>query len=139
MVLVKPLYLPESSARFKTAHSLLERSYSGMRAYSQSKLAQIMFTIDLDKELRGTGVTVNALHPATHMDTTMVRQAGVTPSSSVEKGAEAILNLATSPTLEGHSGLYFSGLQEARPNGQAYDEEARECLRESALSSPVQT
>ncbi len=53
-----------------------------------------MFTIDLADELRGSGVTVNALHPATYMDTTMVRQAGVTPWSTVEEGAEAILNLA---------------------------------------------
>ena len=75
---------------------MLMRGYSGSRAYCQSKLAQIMFTIDLAEELGGSGVTVNALHPATYMDTTMVRQAGVTPWSSVEEGAEAILNLAIS-------------------------------------------
>jgi NAD(P)-dependent dehydrogenase (short-subunit alcohol dehydrogenase family) len=112
---------------------MLERSYSGMRAYCQSKLAQIMFTIDLADQLQGTEVIVNALHPATYMDTTMVRQAGVTPSSSVEEGAEAILNLATSPTLEGRSGLYFNGLQEARANEQAYDAKARERLRAISL------
>ncbi len=44
---------------------MLTNGYSGMRAYRQSKLAQIMFTIDLAREPDGTGVTVNALHPAT--------------------------------------------------------------------------
>src|SRR6185437_263757 len=70
---------------------MLARGYSGSRAYCQSKLAQILFTIDLAHELEGSGVTVNALHPATYMNTTMVRQAGVTPISSVEEGAQAIL------------------------------------------------
>jgi NAD(P)-dependent dehydrogenase (short-subunit alcohol dehydrogenase family) len=108
---------------------MLTRGYSGTRAYCQSKLAQIMFTFDLADELHGTGVTVNALHPATYMNTTMVRRAGITPSSSVEEGAEAILNLATSPALEGQSGLYFNGLREARADGQAYDAEARQRLK----------
>ena len=111
------------------ADVMLTRGYSGTRAYCQSKLAQIMFTIDLAGELHGSGVTVNALHPATYMDTTMVRRAGITPSSSVEEGAEAILNLATSPALEGRTGLYFKGLREARADGQAYDAKARERLK----------
>jgi NAD(P)-dependent dehydrogenase (short-subunit alcohol dehydrogenase family) len=109
---------------------MLTRGYSGTRAYCQSKLAQIMFTIDLAETLKGSGVTVNALHPATYMNTTMVREAGVTPWSSVEEGGEAILNLAASPALQGRSGLYFNGLNEARANRQAYDVEARRRLRD---------
>jgi NAD(P)-dependent dehydrogenase (short-subunit alcohol dehydrogenase family) len=112
---------------------MLTRTYSGTRAYCQSKLAQIMFTVDLADELPGAGVTVNALHPATYMDTTMVRRAGITPSSSVEEGAQATLNLATSPALEGRSGLYFNGLQEARADGQAYDAKARQRLKAISL------
>jgi NAD(P)-dependent dehydrogenase (short-subunit alcohol dehydrogenase family) len=112
---------------------MLTRDYSGVRAYCQSKLAQIMFTFDLADELKHTGVTVNALHPATYMDTTMVRRAGITPWSSVEEGAEAILNLATSPALEGRSGLYFNGLREARADGQAYDAKARQRLQDISL------
>jgi NAD(P)-dependent dehydrogenase (short-subunit alcohol dehydrogenase family) len=112
---------------------MLLRGYSGTRAYCQSKLAQIMLTIDLAEELRGSGVTVNALHPATYMATTMVRQAGITPWSTVEEGAEAILNLATSPALEGQSGRYFDGLHEARADAQAYDPKARARLKALSL------
>ncbi|RWN12613.1 SDR family NAD(P)-dependent oxidoreductase [Mesorhizobium sp.] len=111
----------------------LARGYSGVRAYCQSKLAQILFTIDLAEQLEGSGVTVNALHPASYMDTTMVRQAGITPWSSVETGADAILNLAISPALEGRSGLYFDGQREARADAQAYDEKNRSRLRALSL------
>jgi NAD(P)-dependent dehydrogenase (short-subunit alcohol dehydrogenase family) len=107
---------------------MLTRGYSGSRAYCQSKLAQIMFTIDLAQELEGAGVTVNALHPATYMNTTMVRQSGVTPVSSVEEGADATLKLAVSPKVEGRSGLNFNGQREARADAQAYDAPARQRL-----------
>ena len=110
------------------ADVMLTRGYSGARAYCQSKLAQVMFTFDLAEKLAGTGVTATCLHPATYMDTTMVRRAGVTPVSTVEQGADAILNLAVSPALEGRSGLYFNGLREARAHSQAYDAEARQRL-----------
>jgi NAD(P)-dependent dehydrogenase (short-subunit alcohol dehydrogenase family) len=110
------------------ADVMLTRGYNGARAYCQSKLAQVMFTFDLATKLAGTGITATCLHPATYMDTTMVRRAGVTPVSTVEQGAEAILNLAMSPALEGRSGLYFNGLREARAHSQAYDAEARHRL-----------
>ena len=112
---------------------MLTGSYDGSRAYAQSKLAQIMFTIDLASALEGSGVTVNCLHPATYMDTTMVRQAGVHPVSTVEQGGEAILQLAVSPALEGKSGLYFNGLREARADAQAYDAGARQRLKTLSL------
>jgi NAD(P)-dependent dehydrogenase (short-subunit alcohol dehydrogenase family) len=112
---------------------MLTRGYDGTRAYRQSKLAQIMFTVDLARELEGSGVTVNALHPATYMNTTMVRRSGVTPLSTVEEGAEAILNLAAGPGLEERSGLYFNGLREARADRQAYNAEARARLRALSL------
>jgi len=112
---------------------MLTRGYSGGRAYMQSKLAQILFTFDLAQRLQGTGVTVNCLHPATYMATTMVREAGVTPWTTVEQGAEAIMNLAISPDLEGRSGLYFDELRESRANAQAYDRAARAKLRALSL------
>jgi NAD(P)-dependent dehydrogenase (short-subunit alcohol dehydrogenase family) len=114
---------------------MLTRGYSGTRAYCQSKLAQIMFTIDLGALLEGTGVTVTCLHPATYMDTSMVRRAGVRPLSTVEEGARAILNLATSPAVEGQTGLYFNGLREAKAQAQAqaYDPDARRQLKVLSL------
>jgi NAD(P)-dependent dehydrogenase (short-subunit alcohol dehydrogenase family) len=112
---------------------MLTRHYSGGGAYRQSKLAQILFTIDLAHELEGSGVIANALHPSTYMNTTMVRQSGTTPISTVEDGAAAILQLAVSPVLDGKSGLYFNVLREARADSQAYDAEARRRLRALSL------
>lgn len=110
------------------ADVMLTHGYSGMRAYRQSKLAQILFTLDLAAELAGSGVTVNTLHPATFMNTTMVRQFG-TPMSTVEEGADAIMRLAVSPEMEGKTGLYFNGQREAKADAQAYDAAARQKLR----------
>jgi NAD(P)-dependent dehydrogenase (short-subunit alcohol dehydrogenase family) len=112
---------------------MLTRGYSGTRAYCQSKLAQIMFTFDLACELDGSGLTVNCLHPASYMATSMVREAGITPWSSVEEGGESILNLALSPALGKRSGLYFNGLREAPAEAQAYDPEARRRLNTLSL------
>jgi NAD(P)-dependent dehydrogenase (short-subunit alcohol dehydrogenase family) len=111
------------------ADVMLTRSYSGVRAYCQSKLTQILFTIDLAKELAGRNITVNALHPATYMDTTMVRLSGARPISTVEQGGAAILQLVDLPAFAGRSGLYFNGMQESRADRQAYDEDARRRLR----------
>jgi NAD(P)-dependent dehydrogenase (short-subunit alcohol dehydrogenase family) len=107
---------------------MLTRGYSGSRAYAQSKLAQIMFTIDLAAELKGSGITVNSLHPATYMNTTMVREGGITPISTVEQGGATILHLATGDDVAGTSGLFFNGMQQAKANPQAYDVNARQRL-----------
>jgi NAD(P)-dependent dehydrogenase (short-subunit alcohol dehydrogenase family) len=112
---------------------MITKGYSGSRAYAQSKLSQIMFTIDLADELEGTGVTVNSLHPATYMNTTMVRAGGITPMSTVEQGGEAILHLAEGDDMAGKSGLFFNGMQQARANPQAYDADARQRLRTLSL------
>lgn len=112
---------------------MITKEYNGSRAYAQSKLAQIMFTIDLAAELKGSNVTVNALHPATYMNTTMVREGGITPVSTVEQGGAAILHLAVGDDMAGKSGLFFNGMQQARANPQAYDEAARKRLRALSL------
>jgi NAD(P)-dependent dehydrogenase (short-subunit alcohol dehydrogenase family) len=112
---------------------MITRGYSGGRAYAQSKLAQIMFTIDLARELVGSGVTVNSLHPATYMNTTMVRAGGVTPVSTVEQGGEAILHLVSGDDVTGKTGLFFNGMNQAQANPQAYDEAARKRLRALSL------
>jgi NAD(P)-dependent dehydrogenase (short-subunit alcohol dehydrogenase family) len=108
---------------------MLTHGYSGQRAYAQSKLAQITFTFDLAREFTLATISANCLHPATYMATTMVRQSGNTPISTVEEGAEAILNLAVSEKLDGHSGEFYNGLRASRANEQAYDDHARERLR----------
>lgn len=108
---------------------MLTRNYTGGRAYTQSKLAQIMFTFDLARELDPARITANCLHPATYMPTTMVQQSGATPISTVEQGAEAILNLAASDKLAGRSGEFYNALAPTRANQQAYDNSAREHLR----------
>ncbi|HUH13056.1 MAG TPA: SDR family NAD(P)-dependent oxidoreductase [Longimicrobiales bacterium] len=112
---------------------MLESGYSGSRAYAQSKLAQILFTVDLAEELEGTGVTVVALHPATLMDTPMVREAGVRPRATVEEGADAVLQAVTAPDIP--SGAYYDGLRRDRAHAQAYDAAARAELR--ALSEQL--
>src|SRR5471030_551628 len=112
---------------------MLTKGYTGTRAYAQSKLAQIMFTIDLAQELDGSGVTVNALHPATYMNTTMVREGGITPISTVEQGGEAILHLAVGDDMAGKSGMFFNGMQPSKANAQAYDGTARQRLRTLSL------
>ena len=112
---------------------MLERSFSGGRAYAQSKLAQVMFTFDLAEELAGKGVMVSSLHPATYMPTGMVARAGVAPRATIDEGADAVMQLIESDEIEG--GQFFRGLRPARANDQGYDREARARLR--ALSDEL--
>ncbi len=107
---------------------MLEAGYDGNRAYGQSKLAQIMFTFSLAERLKGTGVTANALHPASLMDTKMVYESYGYTLSTVQEGADATVRLAASPDLEGVTGRFYDGEREARANEQAYDPQARERL-----------
>jgi NAD(P)-dependent dehydrogenase (short-subunit alcohol dehydrogenase family) len=102
---------------------LLERSYEGFRAYAQSKLAQIMWTFDLADR----GVSADTLHPATLMDTTMVRDSYGRVQSSVEEGAAATVRLLHD---DGGTGRYFDRTREARAHAAAYDPDERARLRE---------
>ena len=107
---------------------MLERGYDGMKAYSRSKLAQVMFTFELAERLQGTGVTVNALHPASLMDTKMVQSTFGYTMSTVQEGTEAVVRLAVSQEVEGITGGYFDGTREARANRQSYDPQVRDRL-----------
>ena len=107
---------------------MLERGYDAMKAYTQSKLAQVMFTFELAEQLRGPGVTVNALHPASLMDTKMVQSTFGYTMSTVEEGADAVVRLAVSQEVAGVTGRYFDGTREARANRQAYDPRVRNRL-----------
>jgi len=107
---------------------MYERGYNAYFAYARSKLAQVMFTMDLAERLRDREITVNALHPATFMDTKMVTALGGQARSSVEEGTQAVLRLVTDPDLDGVTGRFFDGTRESSVDGQAYDSEARRRL-----------
>ncbi|MBO0731352.1 MAG: SDR family NAD(P)-dependent oxidoreductase [Acidimicrobiaceae bacterium] len=109
---------------------MLDRDYDGSRAYGQSKLALIMFTIDLAEELDARSVTAYCLHPATYMPTKIVKADGLQPASSLEEGARATLRLIADPELDGVTGRYFSGQRETSPHPQAHDAMARRRLRD---------
>ncbi len=106
------------------------RGYSGWRAYAQSKLANVLFTRELAKRLRGTGVTATALHPGVvrtgfgrrgpaliRFGTRIVRMFLLSP----EKGADTAIWLATSPAVEGASGGYFEKRRLVNPSRAARD------------------
>jgi NAD(P)-dependent dehydrogenase (short-subunit alcohol dehydrogenase family) len=109
-----------------------ERDFNGYYAYAKSKLAQILFTRELAERVGDRDVTVNALHPATLMDTNMVLGPGGTPQSSVEEGVEATLRLIADPSLDAVSGGFFNGKRDWRPDAQADDPEARRRLWEES-------
>ncbi|HWB24587.1 MAG TPA: SDR family oxidoreductase [Chitinophagaceae bacterium] len=112
---------------------LAERHFDAGAAYTQSKLALIMFTIDLAEQLKGDKITVNSLHPGTYLDTNMVNEAGIKPLGTAQSGADAEVYLATAPELDNTTGKYFYVKREASANAQAYDATARKRLREISL------
>jgi len=114
-----------------------EKKYSGYHAYSQSKLANVLFTYQLAKRLEGTGITVNCLHPGvvrtgfgkdvTGLMSILVR-VGSPFMMSPEKSARAAIYLATSPELEGVTGKHFSRGKEERSSTESYDDSSAERL-----------
>jgi len=108
-----------------------EKGYKGAKAYSQSKLATVLFTYELARRLEGTGVSANCLHPGvvgTNLGSGVSGVSGfmvraLTPlMKSPEKGAETSIYLASSPEVEGLSGRYFVKKDEARSSDVSYDE-----------------
>ena len=111
---------------------MLEEDFRGIRAYAQSKLAQILFTFDLAPELEGSGVRINAVHPAPVMATHMMAVLGARPRSTPEDGARSVLNVVLS--AEGWNGMYFHELEPGTALDQAYDPEAQARLREISVA-----
>jgi NAD(P)-dependent dehydrogenase (short-subunit alcohol dehydrogenase family) len=109
---------------------MLERGYEPYRAYAQSKLAQVLFTVELARRVAADEVTVNALHPASLMDTRMVRESFGPPIAPVSEGVEAVVRLVVDPALDGVTGRYFDGTRESTPHAQARDARARARLWE---------
>ena len=104
---------------------MLEHGYDGYRSYAQSKLAQIMFTMELAER---TGATVNALHPATLMDTKMVRESFGRTVDTVDDGVRSVVHVLDLDP--GVTGRFFDHSEESRANAQAYDADARRRLWE---------
>jgi NAD(P)-dependent dehydrogenase (short-subunit alcohol dehydrogenase family) len=107
----------------------MDHHYTGVRAYCRSKFALVAFTFDLAAELANTAITVNCVHPATLMNTHMVRRAWVPPLSSVAAGVKAVMNLAVQPAGAAVTGRYFDGVGEAKAHDAAYDPAIRSKLR----------
>lgn len=107
----------------------MDDRYSGAQAYYRSKFALAAFTFDLAGELAGSGITVNCLHPASLMNTHMVRESMIPPMSTVATGVKAVMNLATGPAGGAVSGRYFDGVTESRAHEETYDPATRSRLR----------
>ncbi|HEY0604776.1 MAG TPA: SDR family oxidoreductase [Herpetosiphonaceae bacterium] len=107
-----------------------QRRYSGFRAYAQSKLANLLFTYELARRLKGTGITANALHPGgvasnfgrgqPGLFSKLVGFAmsfGITP----EQGAQTSIYMASSPEVAGVTGTYFNKQKPARSSPASHD------------------
>jgi NAD(P)-dependent dehydrogenase (short-subunit alcohol dehydrogenase family) len=105
---------------------MLTRSYSGVQAYCQSKLAQVMDAFDLAEQFPQTGVAATALHPATYMPTKIV----ASPVSSLADGVDATMRLISGLEPGQINGRFFNSSREDRADEQAYDPKARQELRE---------
>jgi len=105
--------------------------YNGMRAYSMSKLMNVLFTYELAWRLQGTNVTVNCLHPG-FVASNFAKNNGwfvriamnfMPGQISVEDGAKCPIYLASSPEVDGVSGKYFNyDMKETRSSEESYDQ-----------------
>ena len=111
-----------------------QKRYNLWKAYGQAKLALLLFTYELARQLQGSGVTVNALHPGVIGSNFGQGLSGfyrfgwklVAPfMTSVEQGAQTTLYLATSPEVEGVSGKYFANRKERKSSPRSYNEATR--------------
>lgn len=111
-----------------------ERGYAGMRAYAQSKLANILFTRELARRLSGSGVAAYSVHPGTvrtgfaREDAgrlfSLVLRAGALLMKSPEQGAQTSVYAASSPELVGRTGEYLAKSRVAKPSARAQDDVA---------------
>jgi NAD(P)-dependent dehydrogenase (short-subunit alcohol dehydrogenase family) len=125
------------------------RHYSGFRAYSRSKLCNLLFTYELARRLEGTGVTANALHPGL-VATNILTNNGIlgrflnmmlgVRGISVEAGALTSVYAASSTDLEGVSGKYLDKKQIVPSSARSFDEaQAAELWELSASLTGIQS
>ncbi len=112
---------------------MIERDYSGSRAYGQSKLAQITSGFTMAGRLDPAAVTVNSLHPASLMPTKMVVSEYGRSVDTLEEGEIATRRLVDAPDLVGVTGKFFNRLIEARAHASAYDPTVRRRLWDLSL------
>ncbi len=103
------------------------RGYDGTEAYMRSKFALATFTFTIAEEYVPDRVRVNCVHPATFMDTGMVRDAGISPSTSVAQGVDAVLAVVEAGQGD-TTGVFFNGARPGRAHAEAYGTEVRERL-----------
>jgi retinol dehydrogenase 12 len=124
-------------ARLDFSNLQCEREFSMMRAYGNSKLANILFTQALARRLRGSRVTTNSLHPGvvrtgfghnTQGLMNFVVKAFGLFFLTAERGARTSVYLSSSPEVEGVSGQYFIKCRPAKPSREARDEQLAERL-----------
>ncbi len=108
-----------------------ETGYGAMKSYSQSKLAQVLFTHELAKRLKGTGVTVNSVHPGVVATNWGRHSAGALSVGlrlggafmlSPEKGADTVVYLASSPDVANVTGEYFTKRKAVPSSKESMDE-----------------
>lgn len=103
----------------------------GGRAYAQSKLAEVLLTVELADRLGGTGVTANAVHPGVIM-TRLLRSGWVLPyGASASRGGRSLARLASAPDLENVTGAYFNELRRNEPSPLVHDRALRRRLWET--------
>lgn len=121
----------QASARLDFENLQGEKHYSAFKAYGQAKLANVMFTYELARRLKGTDITANCLHPGV-VRTRFGHDGGwlyklmfalfFMLMSSPQKGATTSVYLATSPEVEKVTGKYFDHKRAVATNPQSYDE-----------------
>ena len=109
-----------------------ERSYSGARAYNQSKLANVLFSYELARRLQGSAVTANAVHPGVVSTSFGAEDPGRTQRllvpvlrpfmKSAERGAATSIHVASAPQLQGVTGRYFTNSQPRKSSPRSHDQ-----------------
>ena len=109
-----------------------EKQYDGYNAYAVSKLENVLFAYKLARQLKGTGLTSNCLHPGV-ISTKLLHAGWGMGGASTKEGAQTSVFAADSPAMKGISGMYFVHAQESRSSAMSYDKKVQDKLWEISL------